>query len=99
MGLAKESAASPSVPARCGSGPVGVSSAATDSRFAAVAPVGEVVGLLVAPGGRPLCALTVTVVGGRISACDTVAEPDRPRRVELGVLDPPRRISSPSPTR
>jgi hypothetical protein len=44
-------------------------------------------------------ALTVTVDGGRIASYDVVAEPVRPRRVEPGVLDPPGRINSPSPTR
>ncbi|MDT0478701.1 MULTISPECIES: hypothetical protein [Streptomyces] len=62
------------------------------SRFATV-------GLVVAPRGRLLFALTVTVEGGRITSHDVVIEPARLRRVELGVLDPPGRISSPSPTR
>lgn len=69
------------------------------SRFAAAALVDGDVGLVVAPRGRLLLALTVTVEGGRITAYDVVAEPARLRRVELGVLDPPGRFSSPSPTR
>jgi RNA polymerase sigma-70 factor (ECF subfamily) len=69
------------------------------SRFAAVALADGDVGLVVAPGRRLLFALTVTVEGGRITAYDVVAEPRRLRRVELGVLDPPRPVSSPSPTR
>ncbi|MEV3911864.1 hypothetical protein [Streptomyces canus] len=69
------------------------------SRFAAAALVDGDVGLVVAPPGRLLLALTVTVEGGRITAYDVVAEPARLRRVELGVLDPPGRFSSPSPTR
>ncbi|MEU9170525.1 sigma-70 family RNA polymerase sigma factor [Streptomyces sp. NPDC048420] len=59
------------------------------SRFAALALVDGDVGLVVAPHGRLLFALTVTVEGGRITAYDVVAEPERLRRVELGVLDPP----------
>ncbi|MDQ1065631.1 sigma factor [Streptomyces canus] len=55
------------------------------SRFAAVALVGGDVGLVVAPRGRLLFALTVTVEGGRIASYDVVAEPARLRRVELGV--------------
>jgi RNA polymerase sigma-70 factor (ECF subfamily) len=69
------------------------------SRFAALALVDGDIGLVVAPGGRLLLALTVTVEGGRITAYDVVAEPGRLRRVELGVLDPPGRFSPPSPTR
>ncbi|WP_405553257.1 hypothetical protein [Streptomyces canus] len=69
------------------------------SRFAAVALVDGDVGLVVAPRGRLLFALTVTVEGGRITSYDVVAVPARLRRVELGVLDPPGRISSPSATR
>jgi hypothetical protein len=69
------------------------------SRFAAVALVDGDVGLVVASGGRLVFALTVTVEGGRITAYDVVAEPGRLRRGELGVLDPPCPVSSPSPTR
>jgi len=59
------------------------------SRFAAVALVDGHVGVVVAPRGRLLFALTVTVEDGRITAYDVVADPARLRRVELGVLDPP----------
>ncbi|MFJ4199862.1 hypothetical protein ACIP2Y_09575 [Streptomyces sviceus] len=54
------------------------------SRFAAV-------DLVVAPGGR--------LGSSSPSRSWAGAEPGRLRRVELGVLDPPRRVSSPSPTR
>lgn len=69
------------------------------SRFAAVAPVDGDVGLVVAPRGRLLFALTVTVKGGRITAYDVVAEPARLRRVERGCSTRRSRFSSPSPTR
>ncbi|NEB06163.1 sigma-70 family RNA polymerase sigma factor [Streptomyces sp. SID13726] len=57
------------------------------SRSAAVALVDGDVGLVVAPHGRLLFAITVTVEDGRITAYDVVAEPGRLRPVELGVLD------------
>lgn len=59
------------------------------SRSAALALVDGDVGLVVAPRGHLLFALTVTVVDGRVSAYEVIAEPGRLRRVELGVLDPP----------
>lgn len=66
------------------------------SRFAAGS--GDL-GPVAAPGERLLRALTLTVTGGRITTYDVITQPGRPRRAELGALDPPRRISSSSPTR
>ncbi|MEU6348579.1 sigma-70 family RNA polymerase sigma factor [Streptomyces sp. NPDC047072] len=63
------------------------------SRFAAVALVDGRVGVVVAPGGRLLFALTVTVEGGRITAYDVVADPARLRRHPLGLLEPPQPVS------
>ncbi|ANS69931.1 sigma factor, sigma 70 type, group 4 (ECF) [Streptomyces lincolnensis] len=59
------------------------------SRFAALALVDGDAGIVVAPHGRLLLALPVTVRGGRITAYDVVADPARLRRIELGVLGPP----------
>ncbi|WLW49993.1 sigma-70 family RNA polymerase sigma factor [Streptomyces sp. YU58] len=59
------------------------------SRFAALALVDGDAGIVVAPRGRLLLALTVTVADGRITAYDVVADPARLRRVGLGVLDLP----------
>ncbi|MCD7438070.1 sigma-70 family RNA polymerase sigma factor [Streptomyces lincolnensis] len=59
------------------------------SRFAALALVDGDAGIVVAPRGRLLLALTVTVTDGRITAYDVVADPARLRRVGLGVLDLP----------
>ncbi|MFI9173857.1 sigma-70 family RNA polymerase sigma factor [Streptomyces lincolnensis] len=59
------------------------------SRFAALALVDGDAGLVVAPHGRLLLALPVTVRDGRITAYDVVADPARLRRIELGVLGLP----------
>ncbi|MFJ4466583.1 sigma-70 family RNA polymerase sigma factor [Streptomyces sp. NPDC089424] len=56
------------------------------SRHAATALVDGRVGVVVAPRGRLLFALTVTVEGGRIGAYEVVADPDRLRRLDLAVL-------------
>lgn len=68
------------------------------ARFAAVALVGGRVGAVVAPGGRLLFVLAVAVEDGRITAYDVVADPARLRRLELGLLEPPRPVSPPSRT-
>jgi RNA polymerase sigma-70 factor (ECF subfamily) len=67
------------------------------SRCAAVALVDGDVGLVVAPRGRLLLALTVTVEGERITAYDVIADPARLGRLDLGVLDLPE-VSPPSRT-
>ncbi|MFJ4526952.1 sigma-70 family RNA polymerase sigma factor [Streptomyces nigrescens] len=57
------------------------------ARFAAPALVNGTVGIVVAPRGRLLLALTVTVEGERISAYEVIADPARLRRLDLAVLD------------
>jgi hypothetical protein len=67
------------------------------SRLAAVALVDGDVGLVVAPHGRLLLALTVTVEDERITAYDVIADPARLGRLDLGVLGLPE-VSPPSRT-
>ncbi|MFG2579137.1 sigma-70 family RNA polymerase sigma factor [Streptomyces malaysiensis] len=57
------------------------------ARFAEPALVNGSVGIVVAPRGRLLLALTVTVEDGRIAAYEVIADPGRLSRLELGVLD------------
>ncbi|MCQ6245394.1 sigma-70 family RNA polymerase sigma factor [Streptomyces malaysiensis] len=57
------------------------------ARFAEPALVNGSVGIVVAPRGRLLLALTVTVENGRIAAYEVIADPGRLSRLELGVLD------------
>ncbi|MEU9451042.1 sigma-70 family RNA polymerase sigma factor [Streptomyces sp. NPDC048277] len=58
------------------------------ARFAVPALVDGEVGLLVAPRGRLLYVLRVTVEGDRVAAYEVIAEPARLRRLELAVLSP-----------
>lgn len=58
------------------------------SRFAEPALVNGTVGVVVAPHGRLLLALTVTIENERISAYDVIADPARLAQLELAVLDP-----------
>ncbi|MCQ8187386.1 sigma-70 family RNA polymerase sigma factor [Streptomyces rugosispiralis] len=57
------------------------------ARFAEPALVNGSVGVVVAPRGRLLLALTVTVQDGRIAAYEVIADPVRLSRLELGLLD------------
>ncbi|WP_432047516.1 sigma-70 family RNA polymerase sigma factor [Streptomyces asiaticus] len=57
------------------------------ARFAEPALVNGSVGVVVAPRGRLLLALTVTVEDGRIAAYEVIADPARLSRLELGLLD------------
>lgn len=57
------------------------------ARHAAPALVDGTVGLVVAPRGRLLLALTLTVEGERITAYEVIADPIRLRRLDLAVLD------------
>ncbi|AZS70233.1 RNA polymerase subunit sigma-70 [Streptomyces lydicus] len=57
------------------------------ARFAAPALVNGAVGIVVAPRGRLLLALTVTVEGERISTYEVIADPARLRQLDLAVLD------------
>ncbi|MFE2185835.1 sigma-70 family RNA polymerase sigma factor [Streptomyces sp. NPDC059455] len=57
------------------------------ARFAEPALVNGSVGVVVAPRGRLLLALTVTVEDRRIAAYEVIADPARLSRLELGLLD------------
>ncbi|BCK73226.1 hypothetical protein Srufu_071790 [Streptomyces libani subsp. rufus] len=57
------------------------------ARFAAPALVNGTVGIVVAPRGRLLLALTLTVEGERITAYDVIADPECLRQLDLAVLD------------
>ncbi|GAA5163869.1 sigma-70 family RNA polymerase sigma factor [Pseudonocardia eucalypti] len=59
------------------------------SRFAEPALVDGALGVLVAPRGRLLLALTFEVVDDRITRYEVIADPDRLRRLDLSVLDDP----------
>lgn len=59
------------------------------SRFAEPALVDGALGVLVAPRGRLLLALTFEVVDDRITRYEVIADPDRLRRLDLAVLDDP----------
>ncbi|MFC9435807.1 sigma-70 family RNA polymerase sigma factor [Nocardia sp. NPDC057030] len=56
------------------------------SRVAALALVGGAVGIVVAPRGRLLLALAVTVRGGRVASYEVIADPARLRHLDLAVL-------------
>lgn len=59
------------------------------SQFAELALVNGAVGVVVAPRGRLLLALTFTVTDDRIAAYDVIADPARLQRLDLAVLDRP----------
>ncbi|MEV6426423.1 sigma-70 family RNA polymerase sigma factor [Nocardia sp. NPDC051463] len=56
------------------------------SQVATIALVNGAVGIIVAPRGRLLLALTVSVEGDRIAAYEVYADPARLRQLELAVL-------------
>jgi RNA polymerase sigma-70 factor (ECF subfamily) len=56
------------------------------ARFAGPALVNGAVGVVVAPAGRLLLALTVTMRDGRITGYDVIADPARLRDLDLAVL-------------
>ena len=56
------------------------------SRSAALALINGSVGVVVAPQGRLLLALTFTIEDGLIAAYDVIADPARLRRLDLAVL-------------
>jgi RNA polymerase sigma-70 factor (ECF subfamily) len=56
------------------------------SQVATLALVDGAVGIIVAPRGRLLLALTVTVEGDRIAAYEVFADPARLRQLDLAVL-------------
>ncbi|MGY5129413.1 sigma-70 family RNA polymerase sigma factor [Streptomyces nigrescens] len=57
------------------------------ARFAAPALVNGTVGIVVAPRGRLLLVLTVTVEDERITTYEVIADPARLRQLDLAVLD------------
>ncbi|GAA1245211.1 sigma-70 family RNA polymerase sigma factor [Kitasatospora nipponensis] len=59
------------------------------ARFAEPVLVNGAVGIVVAPHGRLLLALTLTIEGDRITAYEVLADPARLRRLELAVLAAP----------
>ncbi|MFJ9682689.1 sigma-70 family RNA polymerase sigma factor [Streptomyces sp. NPDC101194] len=65
----------------------GTAALAQRSRLAELALVDGAVGVVVAPRGRLLFALTFTVENDRIAAYDVIADPVRLRRLRLAVLD------------
>lgn len=62
---------------------------ARNARFAAPALVDGTVGIVVAPYGRLLLALSVTVEDERIAAYEVIADPTRLQRLDLAVLGVP----------
>jgi RNA polymerase sigma factor (sigma-70 family) len=56
------------------------------SRFAQAALVNGAVGIVVAPRGRLRVVLAFRIAGGKIVEIDVVGDPERLRRLELGVL-------------
>ncbi|MET8827214.1 sigma-70 family RNA polymerase sigma factor [Streptomyces sp. NPDC004610] len=56
------------------------------ARSGAVALVDGTVGIVVAPGGRLLCVLRVSVAGERVTGYEVIADQGRLRGVEVGVL-------------
>ncbi|MCO6005982.1 sigma-70 family RNA polymerase sigma factor [Actinoallomurus purpureus] len=57
------------------------------ARFAEPALVDGTVGAVVAPNGRLLLALAITVAGDRVAEYELIADPARLRRLDLAVLD------------
>jgi RNA polymerase sigma factor (sigma-70 family) len=57
------------------------------ARFARPALVNGAAGAVVAPQGRPLSVLGITVKRGKIVACDIIADPERLRLLDVAALD------------
>jgi hypothetical protein len=58
-----------------------------NSRFAALALVNGAVGIVVAPQGRLLLAVTFRIAGEGIAAYELIADPARLQQLDLAVLD------------
>jgi len=58
------------------------------ARAARAALVNGAVGIVVAPRGRLLMVLDLTIVDGKIHAIDAIADPDHVRRLDLALLPP-----------
>lgn len=67
------------------------------ARFARPALVDGRIGAVVAPGGRLLFVLAITVEGDRVVEVDVVGEPARLREVDLRVIDIPVPAGAPGP--
>jgi RNA polymerase sigma factor (sigma-70 family) len=63
---------------------------ASRSRLAELALINGTVGVVVAPHGRLVVALTFTVEDDQITGYDVIADPERLRLLDLAVLDQPR---------
>jgi len=61
--------------------------ASARTRFTRPALVNGSVGLVMAPRGRLAVVLAFTIADDRVTAIDVIADPDRLRALELGVLD------------
>jgi RNA polymerase sigma factor (sigma-70 family) len=59
------------------------------AQFAELALVNGTVGVVVAPGGQLLIALTFSIDAGQIAAYDVIADPARLRQLDIAVLDDP----------
>lgn len=60
---------------------------AARARYGQIALVNGTAGFVIAPGGRLSGALALTYAGGKISAIEVIAAPDRLRRLSLAALD------------
>jgi len=60
------------------------------ARFAELALIDGGVGVVVAPRGRLLAALTFTLEGERITGYDVIADPAKLLRLDIALLDRPR---------
>ncbi|MDT0345906.1 sigma-70 family RNA polymerase sigma factor [Streptomyces litchfieldiae] len=65
----------------------GASAASARARLSQPALVNGAVGLVMAPRGRLILALAFTVRDEKITAIDVIADPERLRELDLGVLD------------
>jgi RNA polymerase sigma factor (sigma-70 family) len=62
-------------------------SASRLARFAQPALINGAAGVVIAPQGRPLSIMALTVTRGRIVEIDLIGDPERLRQVDLAVLD------------
>ena len=65
----------------------GARAASARARYGSIALINGAPGLIMAPGGRLLIALTFTFSGDKISQIDVVADPDRLAALDLAILD------------
>ena len=69
------------------------------SRLAEPALVNGTAGAVVAPYGRLLLAIAITVADGRVAEYDIIADPEHLRRLDLAVLPPERAAAAPGRSR